>query len=279
MMEVPGLESALVSVHIGGPTRVDCHRADRHFSGTAVHGDIDIVPRYTPARWKLVGDADRSILLSLPYSLLQSVAAVPSDVPIELLNRFQVRDPVLESLATAAVREIEDGHPSGEAYLDGIGLAAASRLTACHRSEESLSDPLYEAFTGHRLKGVLSYIEDRLGADLTLREIASSVGLSSSHLTSLFRKTMGITVHQHLVKRRVERAKALLLDSALSIVDVALAVGFAHQSHMARHMVGCLGSDREIEATETQRVIDMFVSELCFVSPNVRDLGIASDRD
>jgi AraC family transcriptional regulator len=206
-----------------------------------VHGDIDIVPRHTPARWKLVGDADRSILLSLPYGLLHSAAAAQSELPIELLNRFQVRDPVLETLATAAAREIEDGHPSGEAYLDGIGLAAASRLMACHRSEEHLSDPLHEALTGHRLKGVLSYIEDRLGTDLALSEIAGSVGLSSSHLTSLFRKTMGITVHQHVVKRRVERAKALLQDSTLSIAEIALAVGFAHQSHMARHMGRILG--------------------------------------
>ncbi|AXC12177.1 Transcriptional regulator, AraC family [Acidisarcina polymorpha] len=220
-----------------------------------MHGDIDVVPRHTPARWKLVGDADRSILLSLPYSLLQLASSPQSDPEIVSLNRFQVRDPVLESLATAAAREIEDGCPSGEAYLDGIGLSAASRLMACHRDEDNLSDPLHDALTGHRLKAVLAYIEDRLGADITLREIAGSVGVSSSHLTSLFRKTMGITVHQHVVKRRVERAKALLQESKLSIAEVALAVGFAHQSHMARQMGRILGlRPREVKKRERNAV-------------------------
>lgn len=248
VLDVPGFENILLSVHTGGPTRVDCYRAGRHFSGTAVHGDIDVIPPCTPARWKLVGEEDRAILLSLPQTLLTTAtAAMPEPAAsVEILNRFQVRDPVLETLARAAGREIEDGAPSGGAYLDGIGLAAASRLLACHSSLAELAAPQSNTLSGHRLKQVLSYIEDRLGADVTLNEIAATVDLSSSHLTTLFRKAMGVTVHQHIVRRRVERAKALLQESSLSVAEIALAVGFAHQSHMARHMVRILGhSPRE----------------------------------
>ena len=249
VLDVPAFQNALLSVHTGGPTQVDCYRAGRHFSGTAVHGDIDIIPPGTPARWKLVGEEDRAVLLSVPQTLLQTAAEMLSEPApqIDLLNRFQVRDPVLEALARAAAQEIEDGCPSGGAYLDGIGLAAASRLLACHSSLAEPAGPQSNTLSGHRLKRVLSYIEDRLGADVSLAEIAASADLSPSHLTTLFRKAMGVTVHQHVVKRRVERAKALLQESALSLAEIALAVGFAHQSHMARHMVRLLGhSPREL---------------------------------
>ncbi len=48
-------------------------------------------------------------------------------------------------------------------------------------------------------------------------------------------------VHQYVIQRRVERAKTLLTDGKLSITEIALEAGFAHQSHMARHMRRALG--------------------------------------
>jgi AraC family transcriptional regulator len=48
-------------------------------------------------------------------------------------------------------------------------------------------------------------------------------------------------VHQYVIQRRVERAKTLLMQKGLSMAEIALAAGFAHQSHMARHMRRVLG--------------------------------------
>ncbi|HEX2477512.1 MAG TPA: helix-turn-helix domain-containing protein, partial [Lacipirellulaceae bacterium] len=44
-----------------------------------------------------------------------------------------------------------------------------------------------------------------------------------------------------VIQRRVERAKTLLQYDGLSLIEVALAAGFAHPSHMARHMRRLLG--------------------------------------
>jgi AraC family transcriptional regulator len=43
-------------------------------------------------------------------------------------------------------------------------------------------------------------------------------------------------VHQYVIKRRLELAKSLLIEGDLSIAEIALAAGFSHQSHLARHM-------------------------------------------
>jgi AraC family transcriptional regulator len=65
--------------------------------------------------------------------------------------------------------------------------------------------------------------------------------LSVSHLKVLFRHSVGLPVHEYVVRRRVERARTLLLAGKLSLSQVALASGFAHQSHLARQMRRVLG--------------------------------------
>ena len=65
--------------------------------------------------------------------------------------------------------------------------------------------------------------------------------MSASHLKTVFREATGLPVHQYVLRRRVERAQALLREGKLPINEIALATGFAHQSHLARHMRRLLG--------------------------------------
>lgn len=65
--------------------------------------------------------------------------------------------------------------------------------------------------------------------------------MSISHLKSTFRMATGMPVHQYVIRRRVERAAQLLRRGRLPISQVAVQVGFAHQSHLAMHMKRLLG--------------------------------------
>jgi AraC family transcriptional regulator len=211
--------------------------------GTAVHGDIDIIPADTPSRWEMQDENDTTLLLVLPRTLLRTVA---TDFGLdaartEIRNRFQIRDTELEMLCWAMKREMELGHQSGRLYLDGLALAVASRVVARHSSVVKPTEERNEGLGGRRLKQVLSFIEDQLAEDLSLGQIAAVAGISASHLNTLFRISMGVPVYQYLIQRRVERAKALLIEDGLSMAEIALAAGFAHQSHMARHMRRVLG--------------------------------------
>lgn len=243
VLEVPELENALVSMHLGSPARVSCQRGGMKFAGTAVHGDIDIIPFRTSSRWEMHDDNDTAFLLSLPWAFLQEIASESGadGSKIELRNRFQVRDLELEAIAWAIKRELEMGFPSGRLYLDGIAVAAASRIVNCHSSAKKQARQRNEGLSGARLKRVLSFIEERLAEDLSLDQIAAVAGVSTSHVKGLFRKTMGMPVHQYVIQRRVELAKRLILEDQTSIADVALASGFSHQSHLARHMRRLLG--------------------------------------
>jgi AraC family transcriptional regulator len=60
-------------------------------------------------------------------------------------------------------------------------------------------------------------------------------------LKALFPQSLGLPVHQYVMRRRVERAKRLLLSGEAPISETALAAGFAHQSHMTQWMKRILG--------------------------------------
>jgi AraC family transcriptional regulator len=92
-------------------------------------------------------------------------------------------------------------------------------------------------------------VEAHLEKPLTLAELARIAGASSAHLRYWFKSETGVTVHRYVVRRRVERARMLLLQGELRASEVALAAGFAHQSHMARWMRRELGrTPRELLA-------------------------------
>lgn len=243
VLEVPELENALVSMHLGSPARMSCQRGGMKFTGTAVHGDIDIIPFRTSSRWEMHDENDVAFLMSLPWAFVQEIASESGadGSRIELRNRFQVRDLELEAVAWAIKRELEMGFPSGRLYLEGLAVAAAARIVNCHSSAKKQMEHRSEGLSGVRLKRVLSFIEERLSEDLSLDQIAAVAGVSTSHVKGLFRKSMGVPVYQYVIQRRVELAKRLILEDQSSIADIALASGFSHQSHMARHMRRVLG--------------------------------------
>jgi AraC family transcriptional regulator len=88
---------------------------------------------------------------------------------------------------------------------------------------------------------VIEYIEAHLDQDLTLSELATVAGFSVSHFKPLFKHAVGVPVHRYVVERRVELARRLLVTGRLTMAEIAVEAGFAHQSHMARCMRRVLG--------------------------------------
>jgi AraC family transcriptional regulator len=88
---------------------------------------------------------------------------------------------------------------------------------------------------------LLDFIESYLDQPLSLQRLARVSGTSASHLKTLFKRSMGVSVHAYVVQRRVARARQLLLAGEMPSSQVALESGFAHQSHMARCIRRLLG--------------------------------------
>jgi len=242
LIEVPGQEDTRVSIHVGPPVEVSCHRAGYYHCGTSVHGDIHIIPADTPSAWE-VGGKDTFLTLSVSPTLLNRVAEELGHDPdgIEIRNRFQVRDTQLENIGWALNEEMKCGYPCGRLYFDSLAVAVATRLICYHSSKSIDMKRPNKRLSDRRLRQVFDHIEDNLAENISLGDLAAVVGLSVSHFKVLFREAVGLSPHQYLIRRRVERAKNLLGEGKLSISQIATESGFAHQSHLARHMHRVLG--------------------------------------
>jgi AraC family transcriptional regulator len=248
VLSLPARPNTLVAIHVGRPVHLSCRRAGSSHHGTVIHGDVDIIPSETPAVWENK-EKDTALICSLPPALLQAAAEGLDLDPsrIEIRNRFQMRDTQIEHIGWALKAEMERGYPSGRLYVDSLAMALAARVLQAHSSLARESEMPRGALQGHRLKRVLAFIEEHLGDDLSLETIAGAAGVSAPHCKVLFRRALGMPVHQYVISRRVERAAALLRESRLPISQIALETGFAHQSHLARHMRRVMGvSPREL---------------------------------
>lgn len=68
-------------------------------------------------------------------------------------------------------------------------------------------------------------MDERFAEPLDLDQIAREVHFSRYHFIRLFRSAFGVTPHQYLIRKRLEKAKELLAGE-MSVTDVCLAVGF-----------------------------------------------------
>lgn len=236
MVEFRGSPRVVVSLHFGPSVVVDCRRAGERHRGTNIHGDLEIIPPDLGGVWELK-TPDTALVIGIKLRVLERVVEEFGGDPakLQVTNRFQARDPQIEHIGWALKAEMENGHPCGRLYTDSLATGLAARIV---RSHSSLACPprwSKAAMPARRLKAVLAFMEDNLGRDLGLREIADIAGLSASHFKVLFRKSVGLPPHQYLIRRRVERAAMQLRKGNMPIGQIALENGFCHQSHLALH--------------------------------------------
>ncbi|MFZ5987855.1 MAG: AraC family transcriptional regulator [Bacillota bacterium] len=79
------------------------------------------------------------------------------------------------------------------------------------------------------IQASVSYIHNNYERDISLKDIAQYVFLSSSYFTRAFKEEVGISPINYLLKVRIERAKELLKDTDIKISDIALNIGFSNQ--------------------------------------------------
>ncbi|MDE2575984.1 MAG: GlxA family transcriptional regulator [Rhodospirillales bacterium] len=84
------------------------------------------------------------------------------------------------------------------------------------------------------LAKVLEHMEGQGGAPASRDTLAALGGVSVRQLERLFRRHLGSTLGAHDRRSRLERARMLLRQTGLSVLEVALASGFASGSHFSR---------------------------------------------
>lgn len=176
-----------------------------------------------------------------PSILTRHTFDLANTANIELIPCFSKSDPLIHSLGLALKSELQSSGFGSRLYIDSLISALITHLIRHYSNQEQRSQSLSNPFSKQKLQQVVDYIYGHLDCDLTLAELAKLVQISPSYFAILFKQTTGITPHQYVIQCRIERAKEILRQNDLAIADIALRLGFSHQSHLSRHFKRLVG--------------------------------------
>ena len=78
------------------------------------------------------------------------------------------------------------------------------------------------------IQRVINIVESKYQDEIGLDYIAGEVYLSPCYLSTLFKKEMGISLVKYIIQIRLTKAKELLIDTNIKIVDISKKVGFTY---------------------------------------------------
>ena len=114
---------------------------------------------------------------------------------------------------------------------------AKHRTVLTNESDEFSADFVSRTTTSrknHNLRQALKYIHNNFSTDISLDLVAGTAGISKYHFSRCFKEVTGLTYQSYLNRVRIEQAKKLLNDDALSITDTGYAVGYSDLTHFER---------------------------------------------
>ena len=81
---------------------------------------------------------------------------------------------------------------------------------------------------------ILSEMEARIEDPISPSRLAANAGLSTRQLERLFRRYLNRSPKRYYMELRLQKARNLLLQTDMSVINVALACGFASPSHFSK---------------------------------------------
>jgi AraC family transcriptional regulator len=149
-------------------------------------------------------------------------------------SHLAFQDRVMWGLANALLDSVEHANERSTLFIDQVALTFCAHVVKAYGNAAVPDEIASGGLSPWQLRRVLDFIAAHLNDDHSISELARECGLSSGYFSRAFRQTTGVTPHQWVIRRRVERARQLLLGNGLELADIALVCGFVDQSHFTR---------------------------------------------
>jgi transcriptional regulator GlxA family with amidase domain len=164
-------------------------------------------------------------------------AAARSDTAVEAEPDLLKGDRVMFKLADECRNE-----PSIAAFnataADTQANPSPLRLVVGHQVDQTGTAPAKSFVRGglppRVLRRVREHIDAHIEKRVSVEALAGLANLSVCYFVRAFKQSVGVTPHDYLIRRRVERTMELLSSTDMPLSEIALAAGFSDQSHCAR---------------------------------------------
>jgi len=178
----------------------------------------------------------------IPFTAFDEVTAEMKRSRIDRLHcpiGVQHTDETMLNLARALNPALARPEHATALFTDHVFLAMVTHLAGMYGGLDNRYWQAYAAPKGRMLtplqeRRVTSRLLDDLSGETNLSELAALCGLSRSYFIRAFRQITGMPPYRWLLMQRVKHAKALLRGTNTPIAEIAVACGFADQSHLTR---------------------------------------------
>jgi AraC family transcriptional regulator len=183
------------------------------------------------------------LFLYLPRGALEAIAEDADAPRIGDLNHEPVAidDPTILSLGQAVLPALSRPNQVNQLFVDHVLMALGIHVAQTYGGMRPLAPPIRGGLAAWQVKRAKEILAANLDGRVQLKEVARECGLSVSHFSRSFRRSVGAAPHNWLLTRRIDAAKEKLRDGRLSLLDVALGCGFADQSHLTRVFTRIVG--------------------------------------
>ncbi|MFD2206453.1 helix-turn-helix transcriptional regulator [Kiloniella antarctica] len=151
---------------------------------------------------------------------------------VELHDLTFISDPVIERLCRDVIIPLDWQNHADKMSLSLAGQLLVQHLLRNYTNRELSPSPSRGGIAPFVLKRVRDFIETSLDRGITVGELAGIAELSPFHFTRMFQQSVGVSPHQYVLGRRIEKAKDLLGENEFSLTEVAQICGFSSQSHL-----------------------------------------------
>lgn len=200
-------------------------------------GHVSFVPH--GCQTDLEFSAEHSALaLFIPQADLRFITAElgAADLPPIASERHER----LGQLVTMCATELRSPGFASDLMVEGLIRAIGATLVQYSAAPaNAVEDRIY--LSPVRLARVIDFIDARLDQEIHLSDLAGVAGLSPFHFSRVFKLTTGETPYHFVGSRRLERARTMLVSGEVALAELALACGFASQSHFTAAFTKAIG--------------------------------------
>lgn len=209
---------------------------DLQHTSPCTRGDICIVPVGHPFFWQWQRD-DHYMRIQINPQCFKQLAQETTDWDadcIKLLPKFRVRHVQIEQISLMLLDELRNSSAAGHLYVDSLATALIVQLLRNFSGVESQIVPCEGGLSARQMLQVADYVNEHLAQEIKISELAELTRMSHFHFSRLFKQAIGVSPHQYVIEQRVEKAKQLLKQSQLPIMEIAMLCGFSSHSHLGK---------------------------------------------
>ena len=224
-----------VFLQLRAPVRLEVKQDSQITIAEIQPGEISIIPAATETTACASGPVEFMFLAVEPWFLAEAIGRRENAGEVKLKLEYGKKDSFIEAVCLALQREVANGGEAGRLYSDSLAASLAVHLASRYGNAQSKLKPALPSAAPGVVRQAIEFIQTHDRRDLSLADIAAAVQLSPFHFSRLFKRTVGISPYQFVLRQRIERAKRMILAGQMPVASIAVEVGFYDQSHFIHH--------------------------------------------